>query len=64
MLEPMPRTRPTDSPTPPTDSSEKNGKAHVPGEPDPDPSFLDSPSKKSNLSNDSNSSKLIKKKRD
>ena len=44
--EPMPRTRPTDSPTLPTYSSEQNGKAHLPGEPYPDPLLPDSSSKK------------------
>ena len=38
--EPTPLTRPTEFP-------EQNEKAHVPGDPDPDPSFSDS-SKKSN----------------
>ena len=45
MSYPIPRTLPTDSPTLPTESSEKNGKAHVPGDPDPDPSSSDSSSK-------------------
>ena len=36
--EPTPLTLPTDSPTPPTGFSEQNEKAHVPGDPDPDPS--------------------------
>ena len=48
----------------PTDFLEQNGKAHVSGEPDPYPSSSDSLSKKSNLSNDSNSSKSIIKKSD
>ena len=37
---------------------EKNRKAHVPGDPDPDQSSSDSSSNKYNLSNDTNSSKL------
>ena len=48
--EPTPLTRPIELP-------EQNGKSHVPGDPDPEPSLLDSLSKKSNFSNDSNSSK-------
>ena len=59
MPEPTPQTRPTDFPTLPTDLLEKNGKAHVPGDPDPDPSSSDSSSNESNLSKDSNSSELI-----
>ena len=47
---------------PPIDLTEQNGKAHVTGEPDPDPSLSDSSLKKYNLSNDRNSSKSIKKK--
>ena len=43
---------------------EQNGKAHVPGDLDPDPSPSDSKSNKYNSSNDSNSSKSNKKKRD
>ena len=35
--EPMPLTLPTDSPTLPTDFPEQNGRAHIPGDPDPDP---------------------------
>ena len=46
--EPTPQTRPIDSSTPLTDSSEQNGKAHVPGDQDPDPSSSDSSLKKSN----------------
>ena len=44
--EPMPQKLPTDSPTVPKDSSEQNVKAHVPGDPDPDPSLSDSSSNK------------------
>ena len=36
-LEPTPQTRPTDFPTLPMYLPEQNGKAHVPGDPDPDP---------------------------
>ena len=50
--------------TQPMEFSEQNIKAHVPGDPDPDPSSLDSSSNKSKISNDSNSSKLVKKKSD
>ena len=53
--ETTPLTRPTESP-------DQNGKAYVPGEPDPDLSSSDSSSNKYNLSKDSNTSKLIKKK--
>ena len=55
----------TPEPTPliqPTGLLDQNGKTHVPGDPDPDPSSSDSLSKKSNSLNDSNSSKLIKNK--
>ena len=62
--EPMQMTPPTDFTTLPTDFQSKNGKAHVPGDPSPDPSSSYSSSNKSNSSNDSNSSKLIKKKSD
>ena len=48
--EPTPLTQPTELP-------EQNGKAHVPGEPDPDPSLSDSSSKIYNLSKDSNYSR-------
>ena len=58
---PTPLTTPTDFPTLTTDLLGQNGKAYVPGDPDPDPLLSDSSLKKSNLSNDSNSSKLIKK---
>ena len=34
--EPMPLTPPTDFPILPTDLPEQNGKAHIPGESDPD----------------------------
>ena len=54
----------TPDPTPltqPTKLIEQNGKAHVPGDPDPYPSFSDSSSKKFNSSNDSNFSKSNKK---
>ena len=44
----------------PTDVSEQNGKAHVPGDPDLDPSLSDSSSNKSNSLNYTNSSKSIK----
>ena len=53
--EPTPLTRPIESP-------EQNGKAHVPGELDPDPTSSDSSSNKSNSSKDRNYSKFIKKK--
>ena len=48
----------------PIEFPEQNGKAHVSGDPDPDPSLPDSSSKKYNSSNDSNSSKSKKNKRD
>ena len=57
----------TSYPTPlirPTEFPQQNGKSHVPGELDPDPSLSDSLSKKSNLPKDINYSKSIKKKRD
>ena len=66
-IDSIPVEKKTPDPTPltqPTESSEQNGKAHVPGELDPDPSLPESQSNKSNLSNDSNYSKLIKKKSD
>ena len=44
--EPMPQTRPTDSPTLATYLAKQNEKAHVPGDPDPDPSLSDSSSNK------------------
>ena len=59
-----PRTRPTDLPTLPRYSSEKKGKARVPGDLDPNPSLSDSSSKRYNLPNDINSSKSIKRKPD
>ena len=43
--EPTPQTLPTDLPTLPTYPSEKNGKVHVPGDPDPEPSSSDLSSK-------------------
>ena len=43
--EPMPQIRPTDSPTLTTDLPKQNEKAHVPGDPDVDPSLSDSSSK-------------------
>ena len=43
---------------------EKNGKSHLPGDQDPDPTLSDSSSKKYNFLNDTNSSKSNKKKRD
>ena len=55
--EPTPLTRPTELP-------EQNGKVHVLGDPDPDPSLSDSSMRKYNLSNDSNSSKSKKNERD
>ena len=58
--EPTVLTLPTDSPTLPTGFPEQNGKAHVLGDPDPYPSLSESLSKKSNLSNDINSSKSSK----
>ena len=36
--DPTPLTRPTDSPTLPTDSSQQKGKAHVPADPETDSS--------------------------
>ena len=42
MTEPTPRTPPTDYPTLPTDLPEQNGKAHVLGDLNPDPSSSDS----------------------
>ena len=62
--ETTPLTPPTYLTTLPTDFPEQNGKSHVPGEPDPDPSLSDSSSNKFDLLNDSNSSKSIKKKSD
>ena len=50
--------------TPPMDFPEQNGKLHVPGDPDPDPTLPDSSSKKYNLSDYRNSSKFIKNKSD
>ena len=35
--EPTPLTQPMDLPTLPTNLTEQNEKAHVPGDPDPDP---------------------------
>ena len=55
--EPTPLTRPTEL-------SEQNGKAPVPGDLDPDPSSSESSSNKYNPSNDSNSRKSKKKERD
>ena len=55
--DPIPLTRPTYLSTRPTDSSDQKGKSQVPGDPEPDPSLSDPPSNKSNLSNDTNSSK-------
>ena len=57
MPEPTPLTRRTEL-------SEQNGKAHVPGDPDPEKSLSELSSKKSNSSNDSKSNKSKKKKRD
>ena len=57
MPEPTPMTPPIYLPTLTTDLPEQNGKTHIPGDPDPDPSSSYSSSNKSNLSNDSNSSK-------
>ena len=48
----------------PTGFLEKNGKAHIPGDPDLDPSSSDSTPNKNNPSNDSNSSKSNKRKPD
>ena len=62
--EPTPQILPTDSPTLPMDLPEKDGKAYVPVDPDPDLSSSDSSLNKSNLSNYINSIKSIKKKRD
>ena len=64
MPEPTPQTQPKYSPTLTTDSPDQNGEAHVPGESDPDPSSSDSSPNKYNWSNEENSSKSIKKKRD
>ena len=50
--------------TQPTEFLEKNGKGHVLGDPDPDPSFSDSSPNKYNLLNNRNSSKSNKSKRD
>ena len=58
--EPMPQTRPTDSSTLPTDLPKQNEKAHVPRDPDPDPSLSDSSTNKYDSSNISKSSKSIK----
>ena len=54
--EPTPMTPSTDLPTLPKDFPEGNGKVHVTWDPDPYPSLSDSTSKKSNFTNDSNSS--------
>ena len=57
----------TPEPTPlkqPMELPEQNGKYHVPGERDPDPSSSDSSLNKSNSSKDSNSSKFVKKESD
>ena len=62
--EPTPLTLITDSPAPPTDFPEQNGKADVPGDPDPEPSLSNALSKKSNSSNYTNSSQSNKKKLD
>ena len=48
----------------PMEFPEKKGKAHVPGDLDPDPSLSYLSSEKSTSSNDSNFSRSIKKKRD
>ena len=48
--EPTPLTPPTYFTTLPTDLTEQNGKSHVPGDPDPDPSLSDPSPKKSNSS--------------
>ena len=45
-------TRPTYSPTRPTDSSKRKEKAHVPADPESDPSSSDSPSNETDLSDD------------
>ena len=55
MPEPTPLTRPTEL-------VEENGKSHVPGEPDQDPSSSNSSSNKSNLSKCGNYSKSTKNK--
>ena len=60
--EPKKKTRPTDLPTQPKYLLEQQGKAHVSGDPDPDSSWSDSSPDKYNYSNDSSSSKSIKKK--
>ena len=57
MPEPTPLIPPMDLPTLTTDLTKQNGKAQIPGDPDPDPSLSDSSFKKSNPSNDINSSK-------
>ena len=62
--EPTPLARPMNSQTLPTDLPEQNGKVHVPGDPDPDPSSSDSSLNKPNFLNASNSIKSIKNKRD
>ena len=54
MPEPTPLTRPTDFP-------EENGKSHIPGDPDLDPSSSDSSLKTFNSLNDRNSSKSKKR---
>ena len=54
---PMPLTLPRDSPPLPTDFTDQNGKSHVPGNPDPDPSLSYSSSEKYNSLNDTKSSK-------
>ena len=61
---PMPLTPPKDLPAPPTDFPEQNGKAHIPGDPDTDPSLSDSSSNKSNSLKNSKFSKSIKKRSD
>ena len=59
--EPTPQTRPTYLPALPADLPEQNGKAHVPGDPDTDPSLSDSSSSKYNFLGDINSSKSNKR---
>ena len=57
MLDPTSLTRPTYLPTLPTESSKRKGKAHIPEDPETDPSLSDSSSNKYNSLNVTNYSK-------
>ena len=62
--DPTPQTRPTESSSRLMYYSKIKGKAHVPVDPESDPSSSDSSSRKSDLSDDSNYIKSKRKKRD